>query len=191
MSQYYKDAEDLYKIYGYFLDRVLKDDKIGAKMRKAGIIIKFMYTDPDAEITIDLKNPPTKPGYYGTYYLGPCDLKEDVWSKQPADHSHRFWFGLENPIAGIAKGIIKQGGKVTAMLKLLPVIKPAFQMFPIALSQLITYLIFFNAFSFSFAWDSSNGMISTGLVLSPLAAASKFIMLYLTFLDISSRGQYI
>jgi len=41
-----------------------------------------------------------------------------VWSKQPADHSHRFWFGLENPIAGIAKGIIKQGGKVTAMLKL-------------------------------------------------------------------------
>ena len=58
MSQYYKDAEDLYKIYGYFLDRVLSDDKIGAKMSKAGIIIKFMYTDPDAEITIDLKNPP-------------------------------------------------------------------------------------------------------------------------------------
>ena len=63
MSQYYKDADDLYKIYGYFLDRVLKDDKIGAKMSKAGIIIKFMYTDPDAEITIDLKNPPAKPGY--------------------------------------------------------------------------------------------------------------------------------
>ena len=89
-----------------------------------------MYTDPDAEITIDLKNPPAKEGYYGTFYLGPCDLKEDVWSKQPADHSHRFWHGLENPIAGVTKGIVKQGGKVTAMLKLLPVIKPAFQLFP-------------------------------------------------------------
>ena len=55
MSKYYKDAEDLYKIYGYFLDRVLRDEKIGPKMSKAGIIIKFMYTDPDAEITIDLK----------------------------------------------------------------------------------------------------------------------------------------
>jgi hypothetical protein len=85
MSKYYKDAEDLYKIYGYFLDRVLRDDKIGMKMSKAGIIIKFIYTDPDAEITIDLKNPPSKQGYYGTFYLGPCDLKADVWAKQPAD----------------------------------------------------------------------------------------------------------
>jgi hypothetical protein len=136
MSKYYKDAEDLYKIYGYFLDRVLRDDKIGAKMSKAGIIIKFKYTDPDAEITIDLKNPPTKQGYYGTYYLGPCDLKEDVWTKQSADFSHRFWHGRENPIAGVARGRIKQGGKVTAMLKLLPVIKPAFQLFPVALKEM-------------------------------------------------------
>lgn len=136
MSQYYKDADDLYAIYGYFLDRVLQDPKIGTKMSKADIVIKFIYTDPDAEITIDLKNPPQKEGYYGTFYLGPCALEADVWSKQPADHSHRFWHGLENPIAGITKGIIKQGGKVTAMLKLLPVIKPAFHMFPVALQEM-------------------------------------------------------
>jgi hypothetical protein len=135
MSQYYKDKDDLFRIYGYFLDRVLKDEKIGTKMAKAGIIIKFIYTDPDCEITIDLKNPP-KEGYYGTFYLGPCDLKEDVWSKQSADHSHRFWHGIENPIASVTKGLVKQGGKVTAMLKLLPVVKPAFHMFPIALHEL-------------------------------------------------------
>ncbi|TAL36211.1 MAG: hypothetical protein EPN93_08890 [Spirochaetes bacterium] len=136
MGKYYKDAEDLYKIYGYFLNRVLSDEKIGTKMAKSGIIIRFFYTDPDAEITIDLKNPPAKPGLHGTFYLGPCDLQPDVWSKQPADHSHRFWHGLENPIAGVTKGIIKQGGKVTAMLKLLPVIKPAFHMYPISLREM-------------------------------------------------------
>lgn len=136
MSQYYKNADDLYKIYGYFLDRVLTDEKIGTKMSKAGIIIKFIYKDPDTEITIDLKNKPAKEGYYGTYYLGPCDLKEDVWSEQSADHSHRFWHGLENPIASVTKGHVRQGGKVTAMLKLLPVVKPAFQMFPVALREL-------------------------------------------------------
>jgi hypothetical protein len=54
MGKYYKDADQLYEIYGYFLDRLLKDDKIGAKMAKAGIVIKFIYTDPDCEITIDL-----------------------------------------------------------------------------------------------------------------------------------------
>lgn len=136
MGKYYKDSNELYEIYGYFLNKVLKDNKIGSKLAKAGIIIKFIYTDPDAEITIDLKNPPQKEGYYGTFYLGKCDIEADVWSSQPADHSHRFWHGLENPIAGVAKGIIKQGGKVTAMLKLLPVIKPTFQQFPIILKEM-------------------------------------------------------
>jgi hypothetical protein len=136
MSQYYKDIDDLYRIYGYFLDRILRDEKIGPKMAKAGIIIKFIYTEPDGEITIDLKNPPNKPGIYGNFYLGPCDLKEDVWSKQTADHSHRFWHGIENPIASVAKGKVKQGGKVTAMLKLLPVVRPAFRMFPVALKEM-------------------------------------------------------
>ncbi len=136
MSTYYRDADHLYEIYGYFLDRVLKDEKIGPKMSKAGIIIKFIYTDPDCEITIDLKNKPEKEGYYGNFVLGPCDIKEDVWSKQPADHSHRFWHGLENPIAGVTKGIIKQGGKISAMLKLLPVVRPAFKLYPVILREM-------------------------------------------------------
>ena len=136
MGIYYRDAAHLYEIYGHFMERVLTDDKIGAKMAKAGIIINFIYTDPDSEITIDLKNPPAKPGYYGSYYLGPCDLAADVWSKQAADFSHSFWHGLENPVAAVTRGKVKQGGKITAMLKLLPVVKPAFQMFPVILQEM-------------------------------------------------------
>ncbi len=136
MGKYYRDAEQLYEIYGYFMDKILRDPKAGPKMAKSGIIIKFIYTDPDAEITIDLKNPPQKEGYYGTFYLGPCDLKEDVWSKQAADFSHSFWHGLENPVAAVTKGKIKQGGKITAMLKLLPVVRPAFELFPEVLEEM-------------------------------------------------------
>jgi hypothetical protein len=136
MGVYYRDTEQLYEIYGYFLDRVLRDEKIGAKMARAGIIIKFIYTDPDGEITIDVKNPPLKPGYFGSFYLGPCDLKEDVWSKQSADHSHRFWHGFENPVVAITRGLVKQGGNVTAMLKLLPVVRPSFALFPVCLEEM-------------------------------------------------------
>ncbi|HEY5531624.1 MAG TPA: hypothetical protein VIK22_06450 [Candidatus Anoxymicrobiaceae bacterium] len=136
MSQYYRDIDQLYEIYGRFMDTVLTDPKIGPKMAKAGIIIKFIYTDPDGEITIDLKNPPAREGYYGAFYLGPCDLKEDVWSKQAADFSHSFWHGFENPIAAVTRGKIKQGGKVTAMLKLLPVVRPAFATFPLVLEKM-------------------------------------------------------
>lgn len=136
MGVYYTDADQLYEIYGFFMDRILSDPKIGPKMSKAGIIIKFIYTDPDAEVTIDLKNPPTREGYYGSYYLGPTDIQEDVWSKQTADFSHSFWHGFENPVAGVARGKIKQGGKVTAMLKLLPVVRPAFGQFPQVLEDM-------------------------------------------------------
>lgn len=136
MGQYYRDIDHLYEIYGCLMDRVLSDHKIGPKMAKSGIIIKFIYTDPDGEITIDLKNKPQKEGYFGTYYLGPCDIQEDVWSKQSADHSHRFWHGFENPVASVAKGKVKQGGKITAMLKLLPVVRPSFKVFPVVLKDL-------------------------------------------------------
>ena len=136
MGKYYRDAEHLYEIYGYFMNRILSDEKIGPKMSKANIIIRFIYSDPDCEITIDLKNPNEKEGSYGTYYLGPCDLKEDVWSRQAADFSHSFWHGFENPIAAVTRGKVKQGGKITAMLKLLPVVKPAFRMFPVILEEM-------------------------------------------------------
>ncbi|MDP8221780.1 MAG: hypothetical protein P9L99_00350 [Candidatus Lernaella stagnicola] len=136
MGEYYRDADHLYEIYGHFLSRILQDDKIGAKMRKAGIIVRFIYTDPDAEVTIDLKNPSAQPGFYGTFYLGPCDLKPDVWTKQAADHSHSFWHGHENPVAAVARGKVKQGGNVVAMLKLLPVVRAAFKMFPVVLREM-------------------------------------------------------
>src|SRR5208283_161143 len=136
MGHYYKDSKELYDIYGHLMERLLTDEKIGPKFGSAGIIIKFIYTDPDAVITIDLKNPPSKAGYYGTYYLGPCAVKEDVWSKQTADFSHSFWHGYENPVAAVAKGKISQGGNIVAMLKLLPVIKPAFVMFPKVLEDM-------------------------------------------------------
>ena len=136
MGQYYRDAEQLFEIYGHFLDRVLRHEQVGPKMAKAGIVVRFIYTDPDCEITIDLKNPPQQAGCYGSFYLGPCDVRADVWSRQSADHSHRFWHGLENPVASVARGKIKQGGNVVAMLKLLPVVRRAFEMFPVALREL-------------------------------------------------------
>ena len=136
MGQYYRDVPHLFEIYGHFFDRVLSHEQVGPKMARAGIVVKFIYTDPDCEITVDLKNPPQRAGFYGSYYLGPCDVSPDVWSRQSADHSHRFWHGLENPIASVARGKVKQGGNVVAMLKLLPVARRAFEMFPVALREL-------------------------------------------------------
>jgi len=39
-------------------------------------------------------------------------------------------------VASVTRGKIKQGGKITAMLKLLPLVRPMFQFFPQALKDL-------------------------------------------------------
>lgn len=39
-------------------------------------------------------------------------------------------------MATYLRGKVKQGGKITAMLKLLPVVKPMFQHFPVILKEL-------------------------------------------------------
>lgn len=136
MGKYYKDIDQFHEIIGGFLNRLLQDPLVGPKLAKAGLIVKFIYTDPDTEVTIDLKNKPDKPGFHGTYYIGPCDVKEDVWSKQSADFSHTFWHGYENAVMAVALGKVKQGGNVVKMMKLLPAMKPAFKLFPVVLEEL-------------------------------------------------------
>ena len=49
----------------------------------------IIYTDPDGEVTIDLKNPPLRDGYFGEYYIGPCD--------NPECPGRRMWDRILNP----------------------------------------------------------------------------------------------
>ena len=45
--------------------------------------------------------------------------------------------GLDKPLTRLTRfEALKQGGKITAMMKLLPVVKPAFQMFPVILKEM-------------------------------------------------------
>jgi hypothetical protein len=39
-------------------------------------------------------------------------------------------------VASVATGKVKQGGNFVAMLKLLPVVRPAFRMFPVVLGEM-------------------------------------------------------
>ena len=62
MGEYYRDVDHMFEIYGHFLERILTHERIGPKMSSANIIVKFIYTDPDCEITIDLRNTPERSG---------------------------------------------------------------------------------------------------------------------------------
>ncbi|MBU0544331.1 MAG: hypothetical protein KKH97_03190 [Proteobacteria bacterium] len=50
--------------------------------------------------------------------------------------SRRKSLAASRSVAAVTRGKVKQGGKITAMLKLLPVVKPMFQHFPVILKEL-------------------------------------------------------
>lgn len=129
MSKYFKDYDEFKKIFSALFDKLLSHEKISPSLSKANMIVQFQYTDPEAIITVNLKDSPS-------YCFGETNLKPDVIFKQSCDFSHSFWHGFENAIAALAKRKITAKGDIPKALKLLPIIKPGFRLYPKVLEEL-------------------------------------------------------
>ena len=131
----FKDSQQFYECVGELMERAKRDPEVGPKIAKAGIIIQFRYTDPEATTTINAKDRPTQPGAYVDTIQGPCDLKPDVIMTMKADLSHAFWQGKINLMAALANRQIVAVGPVPKILKLLPAVQPLYKAYPALLRE--------------------------------------------------------
>jgi hypothetical protein len=131
----FRDTEQFYETVGELMDRAKKDPQVGPKIAKSGIIIQFVYTQPDAVTTINAKEKPHQPGAYVDIIHGPCNLKPDVKMSMKADVSHAFWHGKVNLISALAKKDIVAEGPVPKILKLLPAVQPLYKAYPALLKE--------------------------------------------------------
>ena len=130
----FKDGKELEKVFTAFIGGILSHPLIGPKLVRSKMIIQFQYTDPECQITIDLKNP--APEGKPPFSWGETSLKPDVVFKQSADFSNRFWQGKENVIAAMAKRQVTASGSITKALQLIPIIRPSFRIYPKVLADL-------------------------------------------------------
>lgn len=128
MMSVFKSAEELYKCIGGMMEEARSDAQMGPKIRSSGLIIKFRYSDPESEITIDAANP--EQGYYYNVLFGPNDMEPRVLMTMSADIAHKFWLGKVNLTAALTRGQMKAKGPIQEILKLLPAIKPAYTLYP-------------------------------------------------------------
>lgn len=120
----FKDAAQVYDVLGDLFTALKDDPKIGPAVAKSGLVIRFKYSDPESEITIDASaNPPV-------VLLGPCDRPPTVDMSMQADTAHQFWLGKVNLVAALTRGTIRAKGPIPAIMKLLPIITPAYKMYP-------------------------------------------------------------
>jgi hypothetical protein len=117
----FKDAQEVYDTLGRLFVDLAADPELGPKFRKANTIVRYEYSEPDAVITVRLKE--DEPGDVD---FGESDMEPEVTMAMVADTGHSFWLGQVNVTVALARGQIKATGPVAKILKLVPLAKPGF-----------------------------------------------------------------
>ncbi len=118
---YFKDAQEVYDTIGKLFAELTADEELGPKWRSADTIVRYKLSEPDAQITIRLRE-----GEPGDVDFGDSEMEPELTMAMKADVAHRFWLGKVNVTMAIARGDIKPTGPVAKILKLVPLTKPMF-----------------------------------------------------------------
>lgn len=119
---YFSDLQEIDTYIGEMFRLAADHEKVGAKFRKADIVMRVLYTDPDCEITVRFHDDMET-------ISGPCDVEPDITLLMTGDVADQFWRGKYNLAVGLAKGEVKAKGPVNKILKLVPLTKPLFPLY--------------------------------------------------------------
>lgn len=119
----FKSSDQLKEVLGGFFKKLTNDPKIGPQLLESKLVLKFVYHQPEAIITIDLS------GKKALVVFDDDKKKGDLEIRIKGDTAHRFWLGDLNVIIAMAKRDITTKGPISKLLPLLPIVKPAFQLY--------------------------------------------------------------
>jgi SCP-2 sterol transfer family len=118
---YFHDEADVYRFIGRLFQELIHDPDLAPRFRQANTTVQYQMSDPDSQITVDMR-----PDHEMRVDLGPSDLDPEVVMTLDADTAHRFWLGKVNVTVALARGQINAKGPVAKILKLVPLVKPVF-----------------------------------------------------------------
>jgi len=117
----FKSQENMYEVLGGLFEDLLKDESVVNALQKAEVTTCFQLTDPEGKIWITAD---------GRVLYGHQDTKATVTMILSGDTCHKFWLRKISMPLALAKGLIKAKGPMNKVLKLLPLMKPAFENYP-------------------------------------------------------------
>jgi alcohol dehydrogenase len=124
MKNVFKDTKMLYSILLEFYELLKEDPLVGTALKKTNLCVQFVYKNPSAVITIDAtKDDPV-------IIKGDFDGKPEVTMTMNADFAHTFWHGKANLVTALTRRQVIAKGNVPKTIKLLPILKPAYELYP-------------------------------------------------------------
>lgn len=120
----FESSEKLKEVLGGFFEYLTQNAEMREKLLGSKMVLKFVYADPPLAITIDLT------GSEPVFSFNDEAKKAEVEMSMKADTAHRFWFGKVNLVMALARREMVAKGPIPKILKLLPIIKPAYELYP-------------------------------------------------------------
>jgi hypothetical protein len=119
----FENTQKMYEVLGSLFETLLKDASAGPKFVESEIVIKFEISDPAGSIWL-------VPDEGGKVICGAESRKPTIEMTLSGDTCHKFWLQqIAMPVA-LAKGLIKAKGPMPKVIKLLPLLKPAYAAYP-------------------------------------------------------------
>jgi putative sterol carrier protein len=108
----FTDQAEARKYIGGIFEVAFADEEIGPKLKETGIVLRFIFSEPDAVVIIDTTTATITDG------TGPAEPTATML--MTADIGNAYWQGKVNLPLAMAKSKIKVEGNVAALLKLAP-----------------------------------------------------------------------
>ncbi|MBI1909071.1 MAG: SCP2 sterol-binding domain-containing protein [Deltaproteobacteria bacterium] len=120
----FENSAKLIEVLSGFFQFLSQDPGIGPKLLASRLILRFNYKEPEASLTVDLSGPQV------VILANDTERKPEVEMSMKADVAHRFWLGQVNLMIALTRREITAKGPIPKILKLLPIIKPAYTLYP-------------------------------------------------------------
>lgn len=121
----FSSTEELQEVMFTLWTEMKGNPEIADKLISSRLIVQFQYKDPDGLLTVDCLD-----GKEMKIIVGKTELKPVIEMSMKADVAHEFWLGKVNVPMALMMGKIVSKGPTPKALALLPVIKPAYSIYP-------------------------------------------------------------
>lgn len=121
----FSSTEELQEVMTILWNEIKDSPEMANKLIQSKLIVQFRYREPEGLLTIDCSD-----GQTMKIYTGPTNVKPMIEMSMKADIAHDFWLGKVNVPMALMMGKIVSRGPTPKALALLPVIKPAYAIYP-------------------------------------------------------------
>lgn len=109
MNFIFNSAEDLCDIFTALFQKMSKNPTLAEKIAEINQVIRFNFTNPKAEITVDATQQPPQ------IICGAAEKAADLQLWMAGDIAHQLWMGKITPISAIMSRQIRAVGKMQSI----------------------------------------------------------------------------